>query len=47
MARFVLALAEFLRLDQVLFDDGLQAEIDRAKSRTMIRSQRTIPDLGG
>ena len=46
MALLVLALAEFLHLDQVLFDEGSQAKIDLAQPHTLIRSQRTLPDLG-
>ncbi len=44
--QLVLALAEVLHLDQALFNQGLEAEIDRAKSHTQVLGQRTLTDLG-
>ena len=46
IAQLVLALAEVLHLDQALFDQGLEAEIDRAKPNAHIHGQRTLTDLG-
>ena len=43
--QLVLALAEVLHLDQALFNQGLKAEIDRAKPHTQILGQRTLTDL--
>ena len=42
----ILALAEVLHLDQALFNQGLEAEIDRTKPHTQILGQRTLTDLG-
>ena len=46
ITQLVLALAEVLHLDQTLFNQGLEAEIDRAKPHPQILGQRTLTDLG-
>ena len=41
-----MAQTEVLHLDQTLFNQGLEAEIDRTKPHTQILGQRTLSDLG-
>ncbi|WP_239878674.1 hypothetical protein [Laribacter hongkongensis] len=45
IAQLTLVLAEALHLDQTLFNQNLEAEIDRTKLRLRILSLRTLTDL--
>ncbi len=46
VAQLVLALAEVLHFHQSLFDQGLEAEIDRVKTNSQILGQRTLTHRG-
>src|SRR3569623_1256069 len=46
ITQLVLGLAEVLHLDQALFNQGLEAEIDRAKPHTQILGQSAQTDKG-
>ena len=46
MANSSIASAEVLHLDKALFNQGLEAEIDRTKPHTQILGQRTLTYLG-